>query len=248
MSFVVSNCPACGKQVKAPLPLPKDRARCRQCGVLLWLSFSSGKFVVKQQMQVPESNEIGTQEKRVVTSKEKSAEQSRGSEERPASKASDTAGEGQTEKSHVINVATEYASPWLRLGAFVIDLIIMVPAFVIAIIISPIFMLVGLPPDPDLLGQLSMSLAWLLYFSVMESLPRQATVGKMAVGIKVGRVDGERLGFGQAFVRNLFKFFSYITFFIGYLMAFFTQKKQMLHDMMSSCVVIKPDPSGRDSS
>src|ERR1051325_4539797 len=40
-----------------------------------------------------------------------------------------------------------------------------------------------------------------LYFTVMESSDRQATLGKMAVGIKVGDEKGQRIQIGTAVIR-----------------------------------------------
>lgn len=45
-SFVLSQCPACSSTIKAPLPLPSDRARCRACGEWLALTFVEGALEV----------------------------------------------------------------------------------------------------------------------------------------------------------------------------------------------------------
>ncbi len=78
----------------------------------------------------------------------------------------------------------------------------------------------------------------LLYFSWMHSSANQASLGKMAVGIKVVRTDGQRITFWRAFGR----YFGYIlggfTLGIGYVMAAFTDRKQALHDMISDTLVV----------
>jgi uncharacterized RDD family membrane protein YckC len=76
------------------------------------------------------------------------------------------------------------------------------------------------------------------YFTVMESSSRQATLGKMALGIVVTDIDGKRISFGRAVGRNLSKIISMIILYIGYFMIAFTQKKQGLHDIMANCLVV----------
>ncbi|RZL40998.1 MAG: RDD family protein, partial [Variovorax sp.] len=77
-----------------------------------------------------------------------------------------------------------------------------------------------------------------LYYVGMETSGTQATLGKMAVGIKVTDADGRRLGKGQALGRWVSHLLCYITFYIGYLMVAFTDRKRGLHDMVSSTLVV----------
>lgn len=78
-----------------------------------------------------------------------------------------------------------------------------------------------------------------LYCSVMESSPMQGTLGKMAVGIIVTDLSGNKIDFEQATKRHLSKFISYLLIFIGFLMGGFTEKKRTLHDQISGCLVIR---------
>jgi uncharacterized RDD family membrane protein YckC len=80
-------------------------------------------------------------------------------------------------------------------------------------------------------------LEW-LYFALMESSNKQATLGKLALGIIVTDMDGKRLTFGRATGRYFGKILSSLILNIGFLMAAFTEKKQALHDMIASCVVV----------
>lgn len=77
-----------------------------------------------------------------------------------------------------------------------------------------------------------------LYYTLMESSSRQATVGKMALGIKVVDRKGQRLSFAHAVGRWLAASLSYITLYIGFLMAAFTAEKQALHDMLAGTFVV----------
>jgi uncharacterized RDD family membrane protein YckC len=77
-----------------------------------------------------------------------------------------------------------------------------------------------------------------LYFAIMESSSKQATLGKMVLGIVVTDTDGKRVSFGRAIGRNLGKIISAAMLLIGYFMIAFTQKKQGLHDIMADCLVV----------
>jgi uncharacterized RDD family membrane protein YckC len=79
-----------------------------------------------------------------------------------------------------------------------------------------------------------------LYFALMESSARQATIGKLALGLYVTDLQGRRLSFGRATGRFFAKIITgFVPFFIGYIMAGFTARKQTLHDMIAGCLVLK---------
>ena len=78
-----------------------------------------------------------------------------------------------------------------------------------------------------------------LYFALMESSSKQATLGKMMIGVIVTDTDGNRISFGRASGRYFGKYVSMITLMIGFIMAAFTKRKQALHDMMAGCLVIR---------
>ena len=81
-------------------------------------------------------------------------------------------------------------------------------------------------------------LGW-LYFALMESSERGATVGKMALGLRVVTSNGQRLSFMNATGRYFAKIISAIILGIGYLMIAFTDRKRGLHDMIAGTLVIK---------
>lgn len=81
------------------------------------------------------------------------------------------------------------------------------------------------------------AIAW-LYFAMFESSEKQATPGKMAIGLMVTDLDGGRVGFWQATWRHFAKIISSLTLFIGYLAPLWTEKKQAFHDIISGCLVI----------
>jgi uncharacterized RDD family membrane protein YckC len=79
----------------------------------------------------------------------------------------------------------------------------------------------------------------ILYWALMEGSRYQASIGKMAMGVRVTDHAGQRLTFLRAFARNVSKFLSAFTFLIGFMMAGWTSKKQGLHDMVARCYVVQ---------
>jgi uncharacterized RDD family membrane protein YckC len=94
----------------------------------------------------------------------------------------------------------------------------------------------------EALGRIiGITIAW-LYFALLESSSRQATLGKMALGIKVTDLSGDGVSFCRATGRHFGKIISALTFLTGYLMAGLTRKKQGLHDMVAGCLVVNTRP------
>jgi uncharacterized RDD family membrane protein YckC len=78
-----------------------------------------------------------------------------------------------------------------------------------------------------------------LYYALLESSPHQASLGKMALGLIVTDLEGNRIGFGRATGRFFAKFLSALTLGIGYMMAGWTERKQALHDMIAGTRVMR---------
>jgi uncharacterized RDD family membrane protein YckC len=76
------------------------------------------------------------------------------------------------------------------------------------------------------------------YYGWFYASVQQATPGKMAIGIKVVRSDGEGCGFWRGFGRYFAMILSGVILCIGFLMAAFTARKQALHDMICDTVVV----------
>lgn len=148
-----------------------------------------------------------------------------------------------------------YAGFWKRFAAVLIDGIIL--SVVSLFLLVPLLGMLGLgffdaamnDGDPSAglivaiigayLGTLMMSfLAGWLYYALMESSSKQATLGKMALGIIVTDMNGNRISFGRATGRYFGKFLSTLILYVGYMMAGFTEKKQALHDIIAGCLVV----------
>lgn len=148
-----------------------------------------------------------------------------------------------------------YAGFWRRVGAALIDslFIAILSAVFCGIVAGILFLIVksnavsGNVGDAksDLVGYGSIALfvagplliSW-LYFAKLESSARRATFGKETMKICVTDVDGNRLSFGRASARYFAKLLSAIPAYIGFLMIAFTAKKQGLHDIIASSVVV----------
>ena len=133
-----------------------------------------------------------------------------------------------------------YAGFWKRFAAAVIDgLITNISGFIVGFIFgfSYGFSLntdKGLEVFGAILGIL---ITW-VYYAAMESSAKQATIGKIALGIIVTDLNGNRISFARATGRHFAKLLSAITIGIGFLMAGFTKKKQALHDIVAECLII----------
>jgi uncharacterized RDD family membrane protein YckC/type II secretory pathway pseudopilin PulG len=116
-----------------------------------------------------------------------------------------------------------YAGFWKRFVAYILD----------TVLLAALYFFIG--------SYLILLLITWLYYALMESSPSQATLGKMALGIKVVDMQGNRISFLRATGRLLGKILSSLILSIGYIMAAFTSRKQALHDLMADCLVINKD-------
>lgn len=124
----------------------------------------------------------------------------------------------------------QYAGFWIRLGAYLIDgVLLWMVNFLIAFIV--------LSFGPELLGSLISFLVNLFYFAIMESSEHQATLGKMAVGIRVGDRTGGQITLGNALGRYLAKIISAIPLGIGFFMIGWDEKNQGIHDKLADTYV-----------
>lgn len=76
------------------------------------------------------------------------------------------------------------------------------------------------------------------YYAWFHASHSMATPGKMAVGIKVVRLSGERISLARGIGRYFATILSGLILGIGFLMAAFTDRKQALHDMICDTLVV----------
>ncbi len=128
-----------------------------------------------------------------------------------------------------------YAAVWRRGVALVLDIALT------DLIGGVIALALGLNRKDDVFADamsgLITNLVWAVYFISLESSTYQATVGKLAMGIRVGDLNGRRIGFWNSVGRNFGKLLSLLTL-VGFPMATWTAKRQALHDRMARTVVL----------
>lgn len=156
-----------------------------------------------------------------------------------------------------IAAPTRYAGFWWRVGAYLIDALIVGIPFSVAnsLLVSPP---ANMNTTTDQAGNVNTSFTgnwtaflivlaafmvcnW-LYVALLLSSPRQGTVGKMALGLIVTDEHGERLSFGRASGRHFANLLNSLTLGIGYLMVIWTSRKQALHDKVAGTLVV-PKPA-----
>jgi len=141
---------------------------------------------------------------------------------------------------------------WIRLVAYIVDSFIVTIA---AIAIVGIFIAAVLVADQStddgkdslfiagsiIVMVLALLLINWLYEALMTSSPRGATLGKLALGLRIVRADGAQLSFGRATARHFLKYMitPLVPLAIGYLMAAFTDRKRALHDVLAETLVIR---------
>lgn len=141
-----------------------------------------------------------------------------------------------------------YAGFWKRVAAYMIDYFVLaIPGGIIGAIIGVVLgasmgAFGGGDTAIEIVAQLASALINLgigmAYYTWFHASQGGATLGKMAVGIKVVRSNGERLTKGRAFGRYWAAMLSSVTLGIGFLMAAFTERKQGLHDMICDTLVV----------
>jgi uncharacterized RDD family membrane protein YckC len=153
----------------------------------------------------------------------------------------------------------DYAGFWKRVAAYILDVVVL---WIPTMLIESAF---GLSAAKEMLKQASQNaagdphamlaaqvqfytamwpaflagfvLAW-WYYALCESSPWQATVGKLALGIRVTDMQGRRLTLARALIRYPAMLLSQIILCIGYIMVAFTQRKQGLHDLIAGTLVL----------
>ncbi len=138
----------------------------------------------------------------------------------------------------------QYAGFLTRFAAALLDGIILaiinsIISFIVAAVLGTV--LGGSESAAALAGVLvslvGFVIGW-LYYAFQESSPKQATIGKQALGIVVTDLDNRQISFGKATLRYFAKILSGLILLIGYIMAAFTERKQALHDLLAGTLVV----------
>jgi uncharacterized RDD family membrane protein YckC len=141
-----------------------------------------------------------------------------------------------------------FAGFWLRAVAYLFDTILIslvlgliasfYPATFIKFPDAAAPSLTALPQLTPIAFAITMTATW-FYYTIFEASVWQATPGKRVLRLYVADLNGQRPTFARAAGRNLAKIISSLTFLVGYLVAGFTERKQALHDILASCLVLR---------
>lgn len=132
----------------------------------------------------------------------------------------------------------EYSGFWRKALALMID------GFVISLLMLVVFVAIisfaglGATQEQLILTIIGAYVIVLLYKPILESSKKQATIGKMVMGIKVIGASGGKISFLRALARFIIEQL-HASFLVGYLISLFTAKKQSLHDIVCKTYVIK---------
>lgn len=144
--------------------------------------------------------------------------------------------------------ALSYAGFWIRWVAKFIDglalgVVLVIPMVILVMIFfAPRSTRAGGPFNMGLALQLGInfgSTIFVLLYNWFFLSKYGATLGKMAVGLKVVTATGAPLSSGQALGRSAAEILSQLVCYIGYIIAAFDAEKRALHDHMANTRVIK---------
>lgn len=145
-----------------------------------------------------------------------------------------------------------YAGFWVRWAAAILDG--WITGIAVSVFTAPLGFIMGffaaasgddhaLVPIMMIVGVGIVSVGIVFAYYVFMTHRFGATLGKMAVGVRVCAEDGASLSLGKITLRETIgKFVSSIILNIGFLMAAFTERKRALHDMMAQSVVVYKNP------
>ena len=133
---------------------------------------------------------------------------------------------------------------WRRwAAAFVDGIVLFFPQAITRVALNlPLF---ATGESSDAMAELLVSVGTLvmywLYSTLLESSARQATLGQQLLGLQVMDLEGRRISFARATARYFGQILSALICGVGYLFNLWTSRRQMLHDLIAGCVIVRPD-------
>ena len=128
----------------------------------------------------------------------------------------------------------EYAGRLPRFAAFVIDVVVVSGIIVVLGAIGVINL--GEPSSTDQLLEAVISFGYYIVLTAAFG----ATLGKMALGMKVVDEGGQKAGFFKVLIRETIgKVVSALILFLGYVWILFDGKRQGWHDKIGGTFVVK---------
>lgn len=137
------------------------------------------------------------------------------------------------------------ASLWPRIGAILIDLVILEILARIAFGNLPEAEMNVLSDSRAYMAFVEKASEWFWNFLLLAGIytivfntAMGATPGKLAIGSRILREDGAPLGFARACLRFVAGLFSFLIFGFGYLLVALREDKRALHDLISGTQVV----------
>ncbi|WP_117238111.1 RDD family protein [Thermus sediminis] len=127
------------------------------------------------------------------------------------------------------------ASPWRRLVAYLVDGLILAPLVVLVMALGGVDLANPTPLQNFTFNALP-SWAYYVVFTALYG----ATPGKMLLGIRVVKTDGNPVDWLTAFMREVVgKTLSILPLGLGYVWAFFHPRRQAWHDLIADTWVAR---------
>ena len=139
----------------------------------------------------------------------------------------------------------EYAGLLIRIAATIVDAVVLcilwtILVFPFAIYFQSNYKYLSQQNDQlDAITNVVMLLGFWLYFAIMESSSKQATLGKMALRLRVTDLQYQRISFLRASIRLAMKIVSYVALFMGFIWIAFAPRKRGWHDLIAGTLVSK---------
>lgn len=148
----------------------------------------------------------------------------------------------------------KYAGFWIRLISCWIDYLVILTGLAIIGVVSGIFISENaIEHLPRVLGGVIAAFLVIiypaLYFSFMDASKYQATLGRMALGLKVVNGENNRISFHKALLRNILKMMTLLIppLYLTFIVLAVSKRKQSLYDKAAGTFVIR-DARGAGSS
>jgi len=144
------------------------------------------------------------------------------------------------------SIKIQYAGFWDRFAALVADIVVL-GLFGLGVGFALVYFHTAMGLEPAWSDNADRAIGFVVswfYFAGMEASRFQATLGKLGIGIIVVDVDGGRISFQKASWRYVAKLISWVVFFLGFIVAAFTPRKQAFHDFAANTIVVKKPNKG----
>ena len=133
-----------------------------------------------------------------------------------------------------------------RVIAFGIDEIILATLFTIVLLVIDEPEIMAAAQSRSNLEVQKIASKFILHYAIIKFLYQAifvylygATLGKLAVKIYCVRADGSSMDIATAAIRAAVRLISEMIFYMGFLVALFTNSRQSLHDMAAKTLVVE---------